>query len=146
MVNQQVLQGNWNEIKGKLRKKWGQLTNEDLQSFDGNIDHLVGLIQRKTGEGRDAVERFLDDAAAQGSSFAAQAGDQFREYGEQAAEAIHEGARQAGETFRQGYDAVRQSYSDAEEMVRQRPSQAAAICFGVGVLTGLLVAVMFRRS
>ena len=63
-----------------------------------------------------------------------------------AAEAIHEGARQAGETFRQGYDAVRQSYSDAEEMVRQRPSQAAAICFGVGVLTGLLVAVMFRRS
>lgn len=145
MVNQQILQGNWNEIKGKLRKKWGQLTNDDLQSFDGNVDHLVGLIQRKTGEGRDAVERFLDDASAQGASFAAQAGDQMREYGQQASEAIQQSARQASETFRQGYDAVRERYSDAEDMVRQRPSQAAAICFGAGILTGLLVAVMFRR-
>ena len=146
MVNQQVLQGNWHEIRGKLRKKWGQLTNDDLQSFDGNIDHLLGLIQRKTGEGREAIEQFLDDAAAHGSSFAAQAGDQVREYSQHAAETIQEGARQASETFRQGYDAVRQSYSDAEEMVRRRPSEAAAICFGVGLLTGLLVAVLFRRN
>jgi len=50
MINEQVLQGNWNEIKGKIRSKWGQLTNDDLQSFDGNVDRLVGLIQRKTGE------------------------------------------------------------------------------------------------
>src|SRR5262245_56050563 len=41
MINQQVLQGNWNEIKGKLRHKWGQLTNDDVQSFDGNVDRLL---------------------------------------------------------------------------------------------------------
>lgn len=146
MVNQQVLQGNWNEIKGKLRKKWGQLTNDDLQAFDGNLDHLVGLIQRKTGEGREAIEGFLDNAAAQGSSFVEQASDHMHEYSQQAAEAIQQGARQAAETFRQGYDAMRESYSEAEEMVRRRPSEAAAICFGAGILTGLLVAVMFRRS
>ena len=61
MINQQVLQGNWNEIKGKLRSKWGQLTNDDVKSFDGNIDQLLGLIQKRTGEGRESVERFLND-------------------------------------------------------------------------------------
>src|SRR3954463_12592229 len=68
MVNQQTLQGNWNEIKGKLRNKWGQLTNDDLQSAQGNIDQLVGLIQRKTGEARNSIEKFLEDATASGGS------------------------------------------------------------------------------
>ena len=62
MVNQQTLQGNWNEIKGKLRNKWGQLTNDDLQSVHGNVDQLIGLIQRKTGEARNSVEQFLEEA------------------------------------------------------------------------------------
>ena len=55
MVNQQTLQGNWNELKGKLREKWGQLTNEDLQVAQGNVDQLIGLIQRKTGEARSGM-------------------------------------------------------------------------------------------
>ena len=59
-VNIQALKGNWNEIKGKLRNKWGQLTNDDLQQARGNIDQLVGLIQRKTGEARTSVEKFLE--------------------------------------------------------------------------------------
>ena len=37
MVNQQTLSGNWNDIKGKIRKKWGQLTNDDVQVFNGNV-------------------------------------------------------------------------------------------------------------
>ena len=46
MVNQQTLQGNWNEIKGKLRNRWGQLTNDDLQQAQGNVDQLIGQLQR----------------------------------------------------------------------------------------------------
>src|SRR5437899_3320409 len=68
MINQQTLQGNWNEIKGKLRSKWGQLTNDELQSFDGNVDRLVGIIQRKTGEARNSVEHFLEEVSANGAS------------------------------------------------------------------------------
>src|SRR5437879_1959695 len=99
MVNEQILQGNWNEIKGKLRSKWGQLTNDDLQSFDGNVDRLVGLIQRKTGEGRESVERFLDEATSSGATAFDQATENVREY-----------AHQAAESMRQGYDTVRQGY------------------------------------
>ena len=50
MINQQTLLGNWNEIKGKLRSNWGSLTDDDLTIIDGNVDQLVGAIQRKTGE------------------------------------------------------------------------------------------------
>ena len=46
MVNQQVLQGHWNEIKGKIRSRWGQLTNDDLQKFDGDVDRteIGGIV------------------------------------------------------------------------------------------------------
>ena len=64
MVNQQTLQGNWNEIRGKLRSKWGQLTGDDVQTFNGNVDQLVGTIQRKTGAARDSIEHYLAELSA----------------------------------------------------------------------------------
>jgi uncharacterized protein YjbJ (UPF0337 family) len=139
MINQQVLQGNWNEIKGKLRHKWGQLTNDDIQSFDGNVDRLMGLIQRKTGEGREAVERFLDDVTANSSSAMNQAAEAVRDYTQQAGERIQQGAQQTAEAVRQGYE-------DAQDLVRRRPSESAAVCFGAGVLTGLVVALLIHRK
>lgn len=43
MVNQQVLAGHWNELRGKLKEKWGKLTDDDLLSFNGNVDQLVDI-------------------------------------------------------------------------------------------------------
>ena len=56
-MNQQTLEGNWNEIKGKLHERWGQLTNDDLQKARGNVDQLVGMIQedRRGARARRAV-------------------------------------------------------------------------------------------
>ncbi|HLJ11859.1 MAG TPA: CsbD family protein [Planctomycetaceae bacterium] len=146
MLNQQVLQGNWNEIKGKIRSKWGELTNDDVQHFDGNVDRLVGLIQRKTGEGRDSVERFLNEVTSSGGGAVGQATETVRDYAQQAAERIQTGARQAAESVRQGYDSLREGYEGAEEMVRRRPTESAAVCFGLGVLTGLMVAFVIQRK
>ena len=67
-LNQQTLEGNWNEIKGKLHERWGQLTQDDLQKARGNVDQLVGLIQRKTGEARERVEQYLNEITANGGS------------------------------------------------------------------------------
>ena len=60
MVNAQVLQGQWNQVRGELKKKWGQLTEDDLRFNNGNIDQLVGKIQQRTGEAREAIEQFLE--------------------------------------------------------------------------------------
>jgi len=138
MVNQQILQGNWNEIKGKLRTKWGQLTNDEVQSFDGNVERLVGLIQRKTGEARDSVEKYLEEVSANGASGIAQAADSVREYAKQATEQVQETTHQATE-------AVRQGYQQAENTVRQNPTESVAVCFAAGLGVGVLLTLAMRR-
>ena len=148
MVNQQTLQGNWNEIKGKLRNKWGQLTNDDLQQAHGNIDQLIGLIQRKTGEARSAVEKFLEDATRDGSSALSGAAETAREYAQQAMDTVQERSKQAADSVRKGYDQAAESmkhgYEEAEAMIKQRPAESAAVCFGVGMLVGVLLGLTLR--
>jgi uncharacterized protein YjbJ (UPF0337 family) len=53
------LKGNWNVVKGKLKQKWGSLTDDDLHFVEGQEEELIGRIQRRTGQKREAVERFL---------------------------------------------------------------------------------------
>jgi uncharacterized protein YjbJ (UPF0337 family)/ElaB/YqjD/DUF883 family membrane-anchored ribosome-binding protein len=148
MVNEQTLQGNWNEIKGKLRNKWGQLTNDELQQAHGNVDQLIGLIQRKTGEARNSIERFLEDATAGGSAGFAQTAETAREYAQQAMETVQQRSQQAAETFRRGYgqatDSMRHGYEEAETMIRERPAESAAVCFGVGMVVGVVLGLALR--
>jgi uncharacterized protein YjbJ (UPF0337 family) len=148
MVNEQTLQGNWNEIKGKLRNKWGQLTNDDLQQARGNIDQLVGLIQRKTGEARSSVEKFLEEATSSGSGALNDAAETAREYAQQAMETVQERSKQAADTVRKTYDqaaqSVRHGYEEAEGMIKDRPAESAAVCFGVGMLVGVILGLTLR--
>jgi uncharacterized protein YjbJ (UPF0337 family) len=137
MINQTTLKGNWNEIKGKLRTHWGQLTSDDLQTFNGNVEQLVGLIERKTGETRSAVEEFLNQVTSNGSATIGAAVEDARQYVEDAAQRIQQHSRQAMDSFRDGYQ-------EAEQMVRQKPTESVAICFGVGVFVGLLVGLSLR--
>lgn len=55
-MNQLKLAGEWKVIKGNLKQKWSQLTDEDLQYVEGKQDELIGRTQRRTGESREAVE------------------------------------------------------------------------------------------
>ncbi len=126
MANQQTLQGNWNEITGKLRSKWGQLTQDELTQYQGNASQLVGYIQRKTGEARGEIEKFVNDLMSKGGEGAGHALESAREYANQASESMREG------------------YRSAEQMVQQRPGQAVAMAFGAGLLTGVILTLMMR--
>ena len=137
MINQQTLQGNWNEIKGKLRSKWGQLTDDDVQRFSGNVDQLIGVIQRKTGEGRESIEHFLDQISSQGAGAAGKAGESVRTYAQQATESLQDTSREAAER-------VRERYQEAENYVRQRPGESLAVTFGAGLVTGLVAGLILR--
>lgn len=50
------IKGNWNVAKGKLKQKWADLTDDDLDYVEGKQDELVGRVQKRTGQTRDAVE------------------------------------------------------------------------------------------
>ena len=58
-MNTLRIKGNWNVAKGKLKQRWAELTDDDLEFIEGQEDELIGRIQRRTGETRDAVERAL---------------------------------------------------------------------------------------
>ena len=54
------LKGNWNVVKGKLKKAYGDLTDDDLAYTEGQEDELVGRIQKKIGTTALEVRRLLD--------------------------------------------------------------------------------------
>ena len=64
-MNDDILKGNWKELKGKVKAKWGELTDDDVQEVEGNRDRLVGKLQQKYGETRDEAAKrdndFIDD-------------------------------------------------------------------------------------
>src|SRR5262245_63313178 len=100
MVNAQALQGQWNQIRGELKKKWGQLTDDDLRFTHGNIDQLIGKIQQRTGEAREAIEQFLTESTSQGASAISQAAGQVGQSAGQASDQVGPSDRYAGDQMR----------------------------------------------
>jgi uncharacterized protein YjbJ (UPF0337 family) len=136
-INAQELQGQWNKLKGQVKEKWGQLTDDDLNITGGNVDQLVGKIQQKTGVARESIEKFLNDLTSHGSSAVAQA-----------AQAVGDFAHQAGGRIRENYEnvsgQVRERYDAAEDLVRHNPAQSVAAAFGIGLVAGLIVGLALR--
>jgi uncharacterized protein YjbJ (UPF0337 family) len=56
------IKGDWNIAKGKLKQKWAKLTDDDLQYAEGKKEELVGRIQKRTGETREAVEKAIKES------------------------------------------------------------------------------------
>lgn len=53
------IKGKWNEIKGKLKQQYADLTDDDLLYEEGQEDKLIGKLQQKTGKTRDEVIKML---------------------------------------------------------------------------------------
>jgi uncharacterized protein YjbJ (UPF0337 family) len=54
------VEGNWKQIKGKVKEKWGQLTDDDLDVIAGHRDQLEGKIQERYGIAKDQVRKDVD--------------------------------------------------------------------------------------
>lgn len=60
-ASEDKFKGNWNVVKGKLKQKYGELTDDDLTYTEGQEDELYGRIQKKTGESKDQIKKFIND-------------------------------------------------------------------------------------
>jgi len=145
-LNQQTIEGNWNEIKGKLRERWGELTQDDLQKARGNVDQLVGLIQRKTGEARERVEQYLSELTSHGGSGVSKVAEAVRGYASSAAESARGYASTAAETAdearHRAADVLRGGYVQTERMIQQRPLESLAVGFGAGLINGVIIGLV----
>ena len=60
-MNRDELQGKWKQYKGKIKEKWGELTDDDLNVIGGRFDQLVGRVQERYGLGREEAEQEVRD-------------------------------------------------------------------------------------
>jgi uncharacterized protein YjbJ (UPF0337 family) len=54
------VKGNWNQITGKLKEKYGELNQDDITKSEGKADQLIGIIQEKTGESKEKIKEYID--------------------------------------------------------------------------------------
>lgn len=116
----QELQGQWQDLRGLVQRRWKQLSDSDLRVVGENLSELVDFIEHKTGEGRDSIELFLSVMTSGGAS------------------AVSHAARTVGRYTREGLDRT-------ERATRRRPGRAVAVAFGFGLVAGLLVGRSLRR-
>lgn len=55
------IKGNWNQIKGSLKQKYAELTDDDLAYVEGEEDKLLGKLQEKTGKTKDELSKEIND-------------------------------------------------------------------------------------
>lgn len=60
-MNTQTIKGQWHELKGKLKQKYADLTDDDLLYVEGKEDELYGKLQQKLGKTREELEKELDN-------------------------------------------------------------------------------------
>jgi len=60
-MNEDVLEGNWKMLRGRIREKWGELTDDEVEQIAGKRDRLAGMLQAKYGYTKDEVNQHIDD-------------------------------------------------------------------------------------
>ncbi len=64
-MNRDHLKGEWTQLKGLVREKWGKLTDDDLDVIAGRRDQLIGTLQKRYGTARELVESQVHEWEAQ---------------------------------------------------------------------------------
>ena len=59
-MNRDTLEGQWTQLKGRAREKWGKLTDDDLDQVRGRAEQLIGKIQERYGIAKDEASRQVD--------------------------------------------------------------------------------------
>ena len=143
MANREQIRGHWNEITGRLKEHWGQLTDDDLQRAEGSADQLVGVVQQKTGAGRSEIEDFIDSLFNRGL------GDRAAETVQQYSDTAQQMAADASDYVKEQARRVAAQAGDypakVVDTVRARPAESLAIVFGLGVAAGALLFLGRKR-
>ncbi len=59
-MNTDQIQGNWKQLKGKIKEQWGKLTDDDLATINGRQEQLVGKLQERYGYTKEQAEREIE--------------------------------------------------------------------------------------
>jgi len=60
-MNKLTFKGDWDQVKGRLKQKYGQLTDDDLVYSEGKVDELVGRLEKKLGVAKDKITTLISE-------------------------------------------------------------------------------------
>lgn len=60
-MNMDIAKGSWHQLKGKVREKWGDLTDDEIDQIAGRRSQFIGLMQKKYGVAKEEAESWFDD-------------------------------------------------------------------------------------
>ena len=132
MVTRDQLIGNWNGIVGALREKFGELTKDELTRVEGNVEQLVELVQRKSGQSKEQISSFISECCDNAGSAYHQVANRASYYVDAAGDAIRENYDRVASEAKKGLDYTAQS-------VGRKPFESLALAVGTGIVAGLLL-------
>ena len=59
-MNRDQIEGNWNQVKGKAKRIWGELSDDDIKRAEGSVDKLCGIIQERFGDTKETIKKRID--------------------------------------------------------------------------------------
>lgn len=68
-MNEDRIQGNWKQFKGKIQEEWGNLTDDDFNVIAGKREEMLGKLQERLGMAKDEAEKQLSDWQNRHSDF-----------------------------------------------------------------------------
>lgn len=60
-MNEDQMKGEWTQLKGKVRERWGKLTDDDLDVIAGKREQLVGVLQKRYGVAKEDLEKQVEE-------------------------------------------------------------------------------------
>ncbi len=142
-MNTFTFDGSWNRIKGKLKQKYAQFTDDDLVFVEGKGGELMGRLQAKLGRAEDAVVELLNELKASATGFGEGVRDKVSEATARVGEVVGDVKAKVTEAAGDAYEHARQSartlQGKAEDYVIRQPLQALLTALAVGFVAGILI-------
>lgn len=132
----------WDEIKGKLKQRYGQLTDDDLAFAEGKGEEILARLREKLGVSSEDLNVVLDEFYAAGSHVNAarqKAAEIAEEVRARAGVAADEVKAQAGVVYEQARKQARGFWQEGEEYVRHNPRESLVTALFAGFVAGLLL-------
>lgn len=60
-MNKDIFKGKWHEVKGKVKNKWGKITDDELTQIEGKHEEIYGVLQKHYGYNKEQVQKYLDE-------------------------------------------------------------------------------------